>query len=217
LGINGKVPFVEILFLGAKHYILSCQLQNRKCCFGMVFANESAMKKFVLVLMVFFSLSFANQSFAATNANIAGPKDSTENCESSFFSWATVDHMVCYAKDFIGIPYRYGSMSLSAFDCSGFTSYVFKQFGLLLPRSARDQAILGHKIHECDARKGDLVFFKGRSTSSSFVGHVGIVVSEIGDKLTFIHASVHKGITIDTIDLRYYKDRFLYVKRLFDL
>ncbi len=217
MGINGKVPFVEILFLGAKHYILSCQLQNRKCCFGMVFANTSAMKKFVLVLLFAFSVGFANQGFAANAGTVSVPTDSVVNTKTSFFSWSTLDHMVCYAKDFIGIPYRYGSMSLKAFDCSGFTSYVFKQFGLLLPRSARDQAILGHKIHECDARKGDLVFFKGRSTSSSFVGHVGIVVSEIGDKLTFIHASVHKGITIDTIDLRYYKDRFLYVKRLFDL
>lgn len=183
----------------------------------MIFANNCAMKKFVLVLLFVFSLSFANQSFAANTGTVAVPKDSTEDCNTSFFSWATIDHMVCYAKDFIGIPYRYGSMTLNAFDCSGFTSYVFKQFGMLLPRSARDQAALGHKVHQCDARKGDLVFFKGRSTSSSFVGHVGIVISEIGDKLTFIHASVHKGITIDTIDLRYYKDRFLYVKRLFDL
>lgn len=183
----------------------------------MIFAIFSAMKKFVLVILTVFSLSFVNQSFAANTATLTNPTDSVENCNTSFFSWSTVDHMICYAKDFIGIPYRYGSMSLSAFDCSGFTSYVFKQFGLLLPRSAHDQATLGHKVHECDARKGDLVFFKGRSTSSSFVGHVGIVVSEIGDKLTFIHASVHKGITIDTIDLRYYKDRFLYVKRLFDL
>lgn len=172
------------------------------------------MKKFVLTLTVIFIAAFATKGYAA---NTAAPKDSIASCEESFFSLDRVNDMICYAKEFIGIPYRYGSVGIKSFDCSGFTSFVFNQLGLSLPRSSRDQATVGYKVKEEVARQGDLIFFKGRSTGSTLVGHVGIVISEIGDKLTFIHASVHKGITIDNIDLKYYKDRFLFVKRIFDL
>lgn len=190
--------------------------QFAKYLFGTVFAQLAAMKKIILILIAIFTVSLAHASVTAKTEVATTLGDSTKS-SFSFFSWENVNHMVCYAQDFIGIPYKYGSMSLKAFDCSGFTSYVFKQFGYLIPRSAREQANLGNKVDICDARKGDLVFFKGRSTASTMVGHVGIVISEIGDKLTFIHASVHKGITIDTIDLKYYKDRLLYVKRVFDM
>ncbi len=172
------------------------------------------MKKLLLTLIAVMALGFANQGKAATA--LTEPKDTTEVC-NDYFSWESINHMVCYAQDFIGTPYKYGSMSLTSFDCSGFTSYVFKQFGISLPRSAREQATLGTKVDNGSARKGDLIFFKGHSTRSTGVGHVGIVISECGDMITFIHASVHKGITIDTINLKYYKDRFLYIKRVLNI
>lgn len=181
----------------------------------MIFATNGAMKKFVLTLIILFTAGLVNMGYSANNG-VAAPPDTTGKCEESFFSLDKLNDMICYAQNFIGIPYHYGSVGTTSFDCSGFTSYIFKQFGLELPRSSRDQSLLGFKVKSDQARKGDLIFFKGRSTKSSFVGHVGIVVSEIGDKLTFIHASVHKGITIDNIDLKYYKDRFLYVKRILE-
>lgn len=168
------------------------------------------MKKFVLIIVAILTVGFSNKGFAA-NFDITEPNDSLEACDD-YISWETINHLVCASQDFIGIPYKYGSMSLKSMDCSGFTSYVFKQFGKILPRSAREQAKLGYKVHTASARKGDLIFFKGRKSSD--VGHVGIVISECGDKITFIHASVHKGVTIDSIDLKYYKDRFLYIKRV---
>ncbi len=170
------------------------------------------MKKIILTLLVLFAVSLVNKGFAANNG-VAAPPDTSGQCAESFFSFEKLNDLVCYAQNFMGIPYRYGSVGINSFDCSGFTAYVFKNFGLALPRSSRDQASLGTKVASTEARKGDLIFFKGRS-SKSIVGHVGIVISEIGDKLTFIHASVHKGITIDSIDLKYYKDRFLFVKRV---
>lgn len=173
------------------------------------------MKKIILTLLVLFAVALTNKGFAANNG-VAAPPDTTGKCEESFFSLDKLNDLVCYAQNFMGIPYHYGSVGIKSFDCSGFTSYVFKQFGLALPRSSRDQAALGTKVTSAEARKGDLIFFKGRS-SKSIVGHVGIVISEIGDKLTFIHASVSKGITIDSIDLKYYKDRFLFVKRILSM
>lgn len=170
------------------------------------------MKKILPFVVFVIALFSANESKAN---HFALPLDTAKK-EASFFSMSTLNTMVCAAQEFMGIPYRYGSTGVSSFDCSGFTGYVFKLFGHNLPRTARDQASLGEKVHTCDARKGDLIFFKGRNAASSYVGHVGIVVSEAGEALRFIHASVSKGITIDKLDMKYYADRFLFIKRIIE-
>jgi cell wall-associated NlpC family hydrolase len=69
-----------------------------------------------------------------------------------------------------GVPYRYGGSSPRGFDCSGFTSYVYRQAGVGLPRTASAQRRAARWISRSNARPGDLVFFHrgGR------VYHVGI-------------------------------------------
>jgi cell wall-associated NlpC family hydrolase len=66
-----------------------------------------------------------------------------------------------------GAPYRYGAAGPSAFDCSGFTEYVFGRFGKSLPHNARDQRNMAQAVSRSQARVGDLVFLDGAS-------HVGI-------------------------------------------
>jgi cell wall-associated NlpC family hydrolase len=61
-----------------------------------------------------------------------------------------------------GAPYRYGAAGPRAFDCSGFTQYVFRRFGRSLPHSATAQARLGTAVAKSAARPGDLVLFGGR-------------------------------------------------------
>jgi len=69
-----------------------------------------------------------------------------------------------------GRPYRYGATGPSAFDCSGYTRYVFARNGISLPRTSRAQYRATKRISKASARKGDLVFF-GRGSA---VYHVGI-------------------------------------------
>ena len=69
-----------------------------------------------------------------------------------------------------GRPYRYGATGPSAFDCSGYTRYVFARNGISLPRTSRAQYQATKRISKAGARKGDLVFF-GRGSA---VYHVGI-------------------------------------------
>ena len=69
-----------------------------------------------------------------------------------------------------GTPYVYGATGPSAFDCSGFTQWVFNRVGKSLPRTAAAQAGAVRRISADDARPGDLVFFTG----SGGVYHVGI-------------------------------------------
>ncbi len=125
--------------------------------------------------------------------------------------------LVSYAKNFIGTRYRRGAKGPKAFDCSGFTSYVFRKFGYSLGPASHLQGTQGNSVGEVlDAQPGDLIFFSG-SRVSSRVGHVGMVVDVDRDKGTvrFIHASISKGVVIDQYpDGGYYSRRFIGVRRV---
>jgi len=124
--------------------------------------------------------------------------------------------IIDYAKQFIGTRYRRGSKGPKSFDCSGFTSYVFRNFDMSLSASSRAQATQGERVDVTEARPGDLVFFSGRRGGST-VGHVGIVVSADPEKgsIKFIHAATSRGVRIDSYpDGGYYSRRFHSVRRV---
>lgn len=119
------------------------------------------------------------------------------------------------ARKHIGKPYRHGMKGPKAFDCSGFSSYVYRQFGYSISPCSRTQYTEGKKIDRKNLREGDLVFFTSRSSGKN-VGHVGIVVSAnnaTGD-FTFIHASI-KGVKIDDCK-GYYEGRYVGAKRIIE-
>lgn len=114
-----------------------------------------------------------------------------------------------YAKKFVGYKYVYGGSGPTTFDCSGFTMYVFKQFGKSLPHSAASQANYGKKVSTTDIQIGDLLVFYDRAKTS--IGHVGIY---IGNN-KFVHAANStRGVTTDSIYSSYYKTRLIEVRRL---
>ena len=128
-------------------------------------------------------------------------KDESKSSTSNTKSTSTKgEEIVAYAKTFLGKPYVYGGSSPSGFDCSGFTSYVYKHFGYTLSRSAAGQASNGTKVEKSELQPGDLVIFKNNSLTK--IGHVGIY---IGDN-KMIHASEPKtGVIITDIDSKAYK------------
>ena len=122
--------------------------------------------------------------------------DSTRTTSLSPSEKVTADDIIREAKKYIGCPYRSGSSSPRGFDCSGFTSYVFRQLGIQLGRSSRDQIHDGTNVKKSELRKGDLVLFTG-SRNHRTIGHVGIVTEVMDDgDFRFIHAT-RKGIVID--------------------
>ena len=120
------------------------------------------------------------------------------------------EEVIAYAKQFIGTPYVYGGSSPNGFDCSGFTSYVYKKFGISLSRTSSGQMSNGSKVDKSDLQPGDLVFFTS-SSSSKTVSHVGIYVGS-GN---FIHAvKPGKSLTIDTLTSGYYNTYYWAARRV---
>jgi len=115
-----------------------------------------------------------------------------------------------YSKQYLGLPYRRGAKGPKSFDCSGFTQYVYKNFGYKLGASCTSQITEGEKIDKAELKPGDLIFFKGRNAKSKYTGHVGIVVSNEPDRnLEFIHAC-NRGIIIEELEKsEYYMPRYI--------
>ena len=122
------------------------------------------------------------------------------------------DELLEIAKEYLGVPYIWAANGPSAFDCSGYTKYVFKQRGITLPRYSGHQANVGMKVSYDELEKGDLVFFDTTKGFHRKVNHVGIY---IGDN-QFIHASsARKRVMITSFEKKkFYKHRFLHGRRV---
>ena len=118
--------------------------------------------------------------------------------------------IVEYALSYLGTTYIYGGASPSGFDCSGFATYVYKQFGISLTRDAhgqyRDNGVV---VEKSDLAPGDLVFFS--SNGGGYISHVGIY---IGDD-EFVHSSSHStGVIVSRLDSTYYINVWYGAKRV---
>ncbi len=111
-------------------------------------------------------------------------------------------------QDYLGTPYRYGGMSRYGIDCSGFTTVVYREQGIFLPRMVREQCQIGRDSGKDQLRYGDLLFFN--RWGSGEPSHVGIYV---GDG-RFAHASSSLGVTISELTKKYYQIRFVLAKRV---
>ena len=112
------------------------------------------------------------------------------------------------AKNYIGYRYVYGTAGPNTFDCSGFTSYVFKLHGVSLSRTAKAQYGNGSPVARADLQPGDLVMF---GPSVSGINHVGIYIG--GGQI--VHAAnPSRGVTIDTINSGYYNNNYIGARRV---
>lgn len=128
-----------------------------------------------------------------------------------------VDSLVAFAKTLIGVPYRYGGCTPEGFDCSGFVNYVFSNMGISLPRSSPELARIGTEVEIEDACKGDIIIFAGSDPKKRPVGHAGIVVSDPGEPLKFIHSATSGkiGVIENLLDgYDYFTRRFVKLVRV---
>ena len=119
----------------------------------------------------------------------------------------------------LGKPYRRGAIGPDKFDCSGLIKYGFSHIGWILPRRATDIGQLGETITPESCSPGDLLFFSGRRLSkkrAKQISHVGCVYKVEDGKIFMIHSS-DQGVNItDITNSKYYQQRLIVAKRLFE-
>lgn len=137
------------------------------------------------------------------------PEETEPTTQTSSSSSAKGSEVVEYAKQFLGCKYVSGGMSPSGFDCSGFTSYVYKHFGISLNRTSKDQIKNGVAVEKANLQLGDILIFNDSANSS--IGHVGIYIG--GN--AFIHAAnPSKGVITTSLSDSYYKARYVAARRV---
>ncbi len=119
------------------------------------------------------------------------------------------DSIVALALNYLGTPYIYGACSKDGFDCSGFVYFVFKNFGIEVPRSSSEYKTFGKIISIYKVNKGDIIVFL--SPTRNVIGHLGIVTNPKGMATEFIHSSSGKEMKVILSSLSdvEYKRRFV--------
>jgi cell wall-associated NlpC family hydrolase len=158
---------------------------------------------FVLLLVIISAFKSNSNTFEYLGA----PDNDSTNIEGT-----TIDkraELIASANNYLGSKYRYNASGPKAFDCSGFTSFVYSNFGMELDRSSRAQARHGKRIPISSAQPGDLVFFAVKGN----IHHVGIIVKNEADELWMIHSSTSRGVIIEEIyGSAYWRKRLLFAK-----
>jgi len=141
----------------------------------------------------------------------------SNNGEIFNYDYVLVDNLMKEAYKHIGARYRYGSKGPNAFDCSGFTSYVYKKSNMNIGASSREQYAKNTPVKREDLQPGDLVFFTSPGSRRG-VGHVGIVIDydPIDNVFTFIHASTSSGVKISKSSEPNYARRYVGARRVTD-
>jgi murein DD-endopeptidase len=118
------------------------------------------------------------------------------------------------AERYLGVPYRWGGTSpTTGFDCSGFVQYVFAKHGTRLPRTSREMAAAGDRLHPAwsTLRAGDLVFF---AEPGQRISHVAIYAG----RRRIIHATASgEAVRYDELDTKrgkWYAERIVTARRV---
>ena len=183
--VNGKTGYVASKYLSDKKVDITSRSEEIDR------GNKNSQKE-----------ETTTQTESKTSANTT----TTTSSNSS----ASGNGIVACAKQYLGCRYvSGGSLPSTGFDCSGFTSYVYKQCGITISRSSGAQASNGTAVSKSNLQPGDLVIFNNRANTS--IGHVGIYIG--GN--TFIHAgNSGTGVITTSLSDSYYSARYVTGRRI---
>ncbi|MEI7024267.1 C40 family peptidase [Paenibacillus sp. y28] len=154
-----------------------------------------------------YSYGGSQQETTNNNQEAAGGQD-----DNSGAAWVQkADTVIAKGNKFLGRPYQFGAEygQTNEFDCSSFTKTVYN--GLVdLPRSSAEQAGIGQWVAKSDLRKGDLVFFKTKGSSSNKVTHVAIYVGNG----TLLHTYGEGGVRYTDMNTGSWNERYVTARRV---
>jgi cell wall-associated NlpC family hydrolase len=112
-----------------------------------------------------------------------------------------------------GTPYEFGAKpgQTRTFDCSSFVQYLYKRYGVSLPRTSRAQAKVGKYVSKSNLKKGDLVFFWTARSGKGKVGHVAIYMGN-GKILHTYKKGI--GVTVSNLNSSYWKSHYITARRV---
>jgi cell wall-associated NlpC family hydrolase len=170
---------------------------------GVVLKSTSLTTDKVIVAPKKETETVSSSSAKSTSSNGSVSLSRGSSSQSSSRSSAIVSK----AFQYLGRPYVWGASGPRAFDCSGFTSYVYSAFGVSLPHKASSQAGIGQTVSKSNLQAGDLIFFN----TTGGISHVGMYIGS-GQ---FIHASSGSSkVTVSELSSSYYASRFVTAKRV---
>lgn len=150
-----------------------------------MYDHKKRRKLQVRLLGILLSLTIA---FSGSMVAFTEPVEAASKSSSS-----VAKKVINTGKKYLKTPYKFGARSgrTSAFDCSSFTQYVYKQHGIKLPRSSRQQAKVGKYVSKKNLRAGDLVF--SDTNRDGKINHVAIYM---GNNRLLHTYKVGVGVTI---------------------
>jgi hypothetical protein len=115
-----------------------------------------------------------------------------------------------YAQNFVGIEYTHGGgASATGFECSGFTSFALREFGITVSASSSAQAAQGEEVSLKDVLPGDLIFFGRRG----HVTHVALVVRRTEEGIICVHSTSSRGIMVENISTsNYWRPKIMFAR-----
>ncbi|MBP1155673.1 C40 family peptidase [Paenibacillus sp. PvR098] len=130
--------------------------------------NNKRFRKLLTGVSLSLAISFSGSMFITPQSTHAAATTST----------SAADNVIATGKQLLGVPYQFGAKKgrTDRFDCSSFTQYVFKQNGMDIPRSSRQQANAGTFVPKDQLQPGDLVF--SDTNRDGVINHVSIYMGE---------------------------------------
>lgn len=156
-------------------------------------------------LLLFFAISAL--AFACFPAKTTPKSVIFTEATASPFRKKVVD----YGKKLVGTSYKYAGQSpKTGFDCSGFTSYVLKQFGVMASPASSAQATEGRKVALDQVLPGDLIFF---GQNKRRISHVALVVKRGPEGITCVHSTTSRGVVVENVtQSAYWKPIILFAR-----
>ena len=156
------------------------------------------------------NVNSSNESVQVEKPSKKPSQDSTESYNPPSSNTSVTQAVINLAYSKMGSPYVWGAEGPNSFDCSGFTSYVYRNAaGISIPRTSGAQSGYGQTVSKSNLQAGDLVFFSTNGTGN--VSHVGIYVG--GGNM--IHApKPGDSVKITNINSSYYTSAFVTAKRV---
>ncbi|WP_057737101.1 C40 family peptidase [Liquorilactobacillus uvarum] len=145
-----------------------------------------------------YSSQSTTASSAATTTNTASSAATTQSTAVKTVASGSISSIATQIAS-MGIPYVNGGTTLSGFDCSGFTQYVYAKAGISIPRTSQAQSAIGTYESVSNAQVGDLLFWGGRGSAY----HVGIYLG--GSSYA---AAPEEGENVSVKSFTYYQPSF---------